>query len=113
MCCATDERLATEQMPKRNLLKVIRELEQAYSLPNYDPEGFWECSWQGEYGSAGTLDGCIRIVSNYILSDLESAFEEVSPKQIKQRLAVVKRQCLTTGKAGVDDWWAIRYGKQS
>lgn len=103
------------EMPKRNLLKVIAQLKPA-PVPKrqnvegcYDPNGWWHCSWQGKYGSAGTLDGCIEMVSNYILSELERDFLKLSRQRMKQRLKQVKRQCLTTGKAGSEDWWDIWY----
>lgn len=102
-------------MPKRNLLKVIHQLDQAKERPSSNPDGsyaadgWWNCSWQGEHGSAGNLDECIEMVSNYILGDFEELFE-LSPKLIKQRLAQVKHQCLTLGQAGVEDLWSIWYG---
>ena len=102
-------------MPKRNLLKVIHQLDAAHLRPSsgedgcYDPDGWWNCSWQGENGSAGTLDECIEMVSNYILSDLEELIE-ATPELCKLRLDKVKRQCLTMGQAGSEDWWSIWYG---
>ena len=103
-------------MPKRNLLKVIQQLdrrpkaiESARPDGSYDPNGLWNCSWQEEYGSAGNLEDCINMVSNYILSDLDD-FLELMPELCKRRLDRVRHQCLTLGEAGVEDWWSIWYG---
>jgi hypothetical protein len=104
-------------MPKRNLLKVINQLDQDNAIHRrppdggYDPEGWWNCSWQ-EYGSAGTLSECIEMVSNYILSDLEELMEAM-PELCKIRLDKVKYQCLAKGSAGVEDWWSIWYGGET
>lgn len=102
-------------MPKRNLLKVINQLDQDLTIHRrppdggYDPLGWWNCSWFGGNGSAGTLNECIEMVSNYILDDLEELMEAM-PELCKIRLDKVKHQCLTKGSAGVDDLWSIWYG---
>lgn len=103
-------------MPKRNLLKVIQQLDRRPKAiesdrpdGSYDPNGLWNCSWQEEYGSAGNLEDCINMVSNYILSDLDD-FLELMPELCKRRLDRVRHQCLTLGEAGVEDWWSIWYG---
>ena len=102
-------------MPKRNLLKVIQQLDRSQAIErhcpdgSYDPNGLWNCSWQEEYGSAGNLDDCINMVSNYILSDLDD-FLELMPELCKRRLDRVRHQCLTLEEAGVEDWWSIWYG---
>lgn len=111
-------------MFKRNLLKVIQQLDNALASPSaYDPEGLWYCDWEETCGSGGTLDECIDMVSGYIDSTerkkhcrcKKDCTNGECPSWGKIRNQV-KTQCLATGKArGLDnfggEWWSIYWGE--
>jgi hypothetical protein len=62
---------------------------------DFNPEGYWSCTWQDEYGSGGNLECCLDMVSGYIESD-------------NCDINKVRYQLLKEGHAS-GYWWSIRY----
>ena len=70
---------------------------------------FYRCTQNGSYGS---LDLCLKEVSNYITIEIEFNFlmsdvdfdEEHHNSLCQQEILKVKQKCLKLGKAGGEDW---------
>ncbi len=62
---------------------------------DFDPEGFWSCTWQDKYGCGGDLEFCLDLVYNYIESE-------------NRDLDIIRYQLLKTGYAS-GFWWSIWY----
>jgi hypothetical protein len=60
---------------------------------DYDPEGFWICTWQDKHGSGGNLESCLDMVGNCI--DIDEC-----------NIDDVRYQLLKYGNAS-GFWWSI------
>ena len=110
-------------MPKRNLLRAVRDLDKSKAIYVYaecDWWEAWECYGDGDneddwaLAYEGTLDECIQALTNVISQevDAETRNQNLEPnqwaKRQQQRRSEIRKQCLTTGTAGTKGSWEIR-----
>lgn len=110
-------------MPKRNLLRAVRDLDKSKAIYVYaecDWWEAWECYGDGDnedhwaLAGDGTLDECIQALTNVISQevDAETRNQNLEPnqwaKRQQQRRSEIRKQCLTTGTAGTKGSWEIR-----
>lgn len=110
-------------MPKRNLLRIVHDLDKSRAIPVYDKTDWWEaweCDGDGDdeddwaLAEEGTLDECIEALTNVISREVDAETRDLDyepnewAKRQEQRRSEIRKQCLTKGRAGKEGLWEIR-----